>query len=297
MTNKKGHLGRLALVTTTLIWGTSFVILKNTLDSITPAWVMAYRFMGAAVVLLLAAIPRLKMLDKSYLKGGFLMGLCLAAGYLVQTYGLDNTTPGKNAFLTATYCILVPFLNWILMKRKPDGFNIFAACLCMVGVGFVCLSGTTGLTDINIGDILTLCCGLFYGLHIIATDKFVDGRDAILLSFVQFAVAAAICLALAVIFEPMPQHMPAEAWYSIAYLSLMCTGACFLLQTWGQKYTPPSTAAIILMLESVFGAIISVIAGQEILTVGIVLGFMLIFIAILISETKLEFIFKRKRNI
>ena len=294
--NKKGQLGRLALVVTTLIWGTSFVILKNTLDSITPTWVMAYRFMGAAAVLFLASIPRLKKLDKSYLKGGCVMGLCLAAGYIVQTYGLYNTTPGKNAFLTSTYCILVPFLNWIIMGRKPDGFNISAACLCMVGVGLVCLSGTAGLTDINIGDILTLCCGLFYGLHIIATDKFVEGRDAILLSMVQFAVAAAVCLLGAAIFEPKPQSMPAEAWYSIAYLSLMCTGACFLLQTWGQKYTPPSTAALILMLESVFGAIVSVIAGQEILTVGIVFGFVLIFVAILISETKLEFLLKRKRD-
>ncbi len=292
--NKKGTLGRLALVATTLIWGTSFVILKNTLDSITPTWVMAFRFGGAAVVLLLFSLPRLRKLDRAYLKGGAIMGACLAAAYIVQTYGLFFTSPAKNAFLTSTYCIFVPFLNWGIMKRKPDGYNISAACMCIVGVGLVCLGGTAGNLSINIGDILTICCGLLYGIHIIATDKFVDGRDAILLTTVQFAVAAVICLVGAAIFEPVPQNMPAEAWYSIAYLSIMCTGACFLFQTWGQKYTPPSSAALIMMLESVFGTIISVIVGQENLTFGIVLGFCLIFIAIFISETKLEFLRKKR---
>ena len=292
---KKGRMGRLALLLTTLIWGTSFVILKNTLDSITPTWVMAYRFTGAAVLLLLVSIPKLKKLDKTYLKGGAIMGACLAAGYIVQTYGLYFTSPGKNAFLTSVYCIIVPFLNWAIMKRKPDGYNISAAVICMAGVGLVCLSGTTGVMSINIGDILTLCCGFFYALHIIVTDKYVDGRDALLLSAVQFTVAAVICLVGAALFEPRPQRLPAEAWYSIAYLSLFCTGACFFLQTWGQKFTPPSTAALILMLESVFGAIVSSIVGQENLTAGILIGFVLIFTAILISETKLEFLHK-KRN-
>lgn len=294
--NKKGKLGRLALVATTLIWGTSFVILKNTLDSIMPTWVMAFRFMGAAAVLFLFSIPRLKKFDKSYLVGGGIMGVCLAAAYIVQTYGLYFTSPGKNALLTSTYCIFVPFLNWFIMKRRPDRFNICAAVLCMVGVGLVCLAGTSENLSINIGDILTLCCGVLYGLHIILTDKYVEGRDAILLTMVQFAVAAVICLAGAAIFEPVPRNLSSDAWWSIAYLSLLCTGACFFLQTWGQKYTPPATASIILMLESVFGATISVIVGQEILTFGIVLGFALIFIAILISETKLDFLLKRKRE-
>ena len=295
MTEKnKGKMGRLALLMTTLIWGTSFVILKNTLDSIMPTWVMFFRFGGAALVLLLFSIPRLKKIDKSYLKGGAIMGTCLAAAYIVQTYGLYYTSPAKNAFLTSTYCIFVPFLNWAIMKRKPDGYNISAACICIVGVGLVCLSGAAGALSVNIGDLLTLCCGLLYGVHIIATDKFVDGRDAMLLTTVQFAVAAAICLLGAAIFEPVPRSIPADAWYSIAYLSIMCTGACFLFQTWGQKFTPPSAAALIMMLESVFGTIISAIVGKENLTFGILLGFCLIFTAIFISETKLEFLHKKK---
>lgn len=287
---KYEKLGRLALLVTTLIWGTSFVILKSTLDSITPLWVLALRFSGAAVVVFLAVIPRLKKIDKQYLKGGVLMGTFLAAAYTVQTYGLVFTSPGKNAFLTATYCILVPFLYWGIYKRKPDKYNISAAVIGLVGMGFVCLQKDL---SVNIGDILTICCGLFYGMHIIVTANYVEDRDPLLLTMIQFAVAAVLCFVFALMFEPRPQGLPLSSWWSIAYLSIMCTGVCFLLQTVGQKYTPPSAAALIMTLESVFGTALSIILGQEILTAGIIIGFVLIFIAIIISETKLEFLKKK----
>lgn len=286
---KYEKLGRLALLCTTLIWGTSFVILKSTLDSITPLWVLALRFSGAAVVVLLAVLPRLKKIDKQYLKGGALMGTFLATAYTVQTYGLVYTTPGKNAFLTATYCILVPFLYWGIYKRKPDKYNVSAAIIGLVGMGFVCLQNDL---SINIGDLLTICCGLFYGLHIIVTARYVEDRDPLLLTMIQFAVAAVLCLVFAALFEPKPQSLPTNSWWAIAYLSIMCTGACFLLQTFGQKYTPPSAAALIMTLESVFGTALSIVLGQEMLTTGILIGFVLIFVAIIISETKLEFLKK-----
>lgn len=287
---KYEKLGRLALIATTLIWGTSFVILKSTLDNITPLWILTLRFSGAAVVVFLAVLPRLKKIDRQYLKGGILMGTFLATAYTVQTYGLVFTTPGKNAFLTATYCILVPFLYWGIYKRKPDKYNISAAVICLVGMGFVCLQDDL---SVNIGDLLTICCGLFYGLHIIVTARYVEDRDPLLLTMIQFAVAAVLCLVFASIFEPKPQSLPVSSWWAIAYLSLMCTGACFLFQTFGQKYTPPSAAALIMTLESVFGTALSIVLGQEILTAGIIIGFILIFIAIIISETKLEFLKKK----
>lgn len=286
----KANIGRLALIATTLIWGSSFVILKSTLDSITPLWVLAIRFGGAALIMLIACLPKLKKLDKQYIKGGAVMGLCLAFAYILQTYGLVYTTPGKNAFLTATYCILVPFLYWAIAGTKPDKFNISAAIVCLVGMGFVCLGNDL---SVNIGDILTICCGLFYGLHIIATSRAVEGRDALILTMLQFFFGGLICLAGAAIFEPVPTDIPSSSWASIAYLTFMCTGLCFFLQTIGQKYTPPSQVAVILTLESVFGTAISVALGQENLTFGIVLGFCLIFCAILTSETKLSFL-KRK---
>lgn len=248
------------------------------------------RFFGAAVVIFLAALPKLKKLDKETLKGGVLMGTLLAMGYTVQTYGLAYTSPGKNAFLTATYCILVPYLYWLIYKRKPDRYNIIAAVLGITGMGFVCLQNNL---SVNIGDILTICCGLFYALHIILTSHYVEDRDPVLLTVIQFATAAVICFAFALIFEPTPQNVPTNCWFAIAYLSIMCTGVCFFLQTFGQKYTPPSAAALIMMLESVFGTALSIALGKENLTAGVLCGFALIFIAIVISETKLEFIKKK----
>ena len=287
----KAALGRAALICTTLIWGTSFVVLKSALDSITPLWVLAIRFGGAALMMLVASIPLLKKLDKQYLKGGAIMGACLAAAYTVQTYGLMYTTPGKNAFLTATYCILVPFLYWIIFGKKPDKYNISAALICLVGMGLVCLNNDL---SVNKGDLLTVCCGLFYGLHIIVTSRHVEGKSPLLLTMIQFAVAAVLCLVFALLFEPKPENIPSGSWWSIAYLTFMCTGVCFFLQTVGQKFTPPSAAAVIMTLESVFGTALSVAMGQEMMTFNIGLGFVLIFCAILISETKLSFL-KKKR--
>ncbi len=290
MKDNKALIGRSALIATTLIWGTSFVVFKSALEDITPLWVLAIRFGGAALIMLLAAIPKLKELDKNYVIGGAVMGLCLAAAYTLQTYGLVYTTPGKNAFLTATYCILVPFLYWLLFKKKPDRYNVSAAVICLVGMGFVCLNDDL---SVNLGDMLTVSCGLFFGLHIIATSHYVEGRNVLLLTMLQFAVAGALCLVFAMLFEPRPANIPGSSWVSIAYLTVVCTGVCFFLQTVGQKYTPPSAVAVIMTLESVFGTALSIIMGQENITVKIAFGFCLIFVAIFISETKLEFLRKK----
>lgn len=289
--NNKANLGRTCLILTTLIWGSSFVILKSALDSITPLWVLAIRFSGAAILMLIACLPRLKKLDKRYVTGGCLMGLCLAAAYIVQTYGLVYTTPGKNAFLTTTYCILVPFLYWAISGKRPDKYNIIAALVCLVGVGFVCLGNDL---SINVGDMLTILCGLFYGLHIIVTSRTAENRDPVLITMLQFATAAVVCFIGAVLFEPAPHDIGSGTWLSIAYMTFICTGLCYILQTVGQKYTPPSQTAVILTLESVFGSAISVILGVESLTFNIALGFFLIFIAIITSETKLDFLNKKR---
>ena len=291
MNNNKANLGRTCLILTTLIWGSSFVILKSALDSITPLWVLAIRFSGAAILMLIACLPKLKKLDKRYVTGGCLMGLCLAAAYILQTYGLVYTTPGKNAFLTTTYCILVPFLYWIISGKRPDKYNIIAALVCLVGVGFVCLGNDL---SINIGDMLTILCGLFYGLHIIVTSRTAENRDPVLITMLQFATAAVVCFIGAVLFEPAPHDIGSGTWLSIAYMTFICTGLCYILQTVGQKYTPPSQTAVILTLESVFGSAISVILGVESLTFNIALGFCLIFIAIITSETKLDFLNKKR---
>lgn len=281
MKDRKNFLGHLALWGTAFIWGTSFVILKEALDSIGTMWVLALRFIIAAALLLLAAGKRLKTLGRDGLRGGMLLGVCLAAAYIFQTYGLKYTTPGKNAFLTSTYCVLVPFMGWGFYKRRPNAANIIAAFMCVLGIGLVSLSGTS---PFNIGDALTLVCGIFYALQIILTERFIGDCDALSLTGVEFGTAAVICLAGALIFESAPVGLSLEIWGSIAYMGVMCTALCFFLQTWGMRYTPSSTAAVIMTFESVFAIIISVIFYDEPVTVRLICGFTLIIASVIISE-------------
>ena len=286
------RLGRASLLGATLIWGSSFIILKSTLDSVPTLWVLALRFTGAAALMALIGWKELKQLDRQYLKKGAVLGTALFAAYTLQTFGLEYTTPGKNAFLTATYCVLVPFMWWALTKKRPDAYNLGAALVCIIGMALVSLDGDLSL---GLGDGLTICCGIFYALHIILTSRAVEGRSPVLLSMVQFAVAGLWCWVTAPMVSAFPTGVPASAWWSIAYLCFMCTGICFLLQTIGQKHATPQTASIILTLESVFGTLLSVIFYHEQLSLKTLTGFVLIFIAVLISETKLSFIRTKAR--
>lgn len=290
-TNHCRHLSRLALFATAFIWGTSFVVLKNTLDTVPTLYTLTIRFGGAALIMFLAGIKDFKKLDKSYWKGGALMGVALITAYITQTYGLVYTTPGKNAFLTATYCVIVPFLYWIIYKKRPDKYNISAALLCIVGMGFVSLQNNF---SIGLGEGLTIICGFFYAAHIIIIDKYIPGRNVVLLTMVQFIVAAAISGAGALMLEEFPHEIPGDVIAALLYLSFVCTAACFFFQIFGQKHTPPSTAAIILTLESVFGTILSVIFYKEALTLRLMIGFTLIFISVILAETKLSFLQKSK---
>jgi len=287
---KNALMGRLALFLTTIIWGTSFVVLKSTLDEAPVLWVLAIRFIGAALLLALISFKKLREINRDTVKAGMLMGLMLFLAYIFQTYGLAGTTPGKNAFLTAVYCVIVPFLNWFVHKRRPDGYNITAAVCCLAGVGFVSL---TGDLTIAMGDALTLVGGLCFALHILATDKGLEKHSTILLSFIQMATAGILGLISAIFFEPFPTQVSSGTLWSIAYLCVMCTALCFFLQTFGQKHTPPAAAAVIMTFESVFGAMISALLGQDQLTFRLVFGFLLIFVAVIISETKLSFLRKK----
>jgi len=288
MAKNKALWGRIALFGTALIWGTSFIILKSTLNSIGTLWVLAIRFSLAAGMLAIFCYKKILAMDKRILKGSILLGAALAAAYIIQTYGLIYTSPGKNAFLTSIYCVLVPFLAWGIYKRKPDSSNIIAAFLCVAGIGFVSLSSAEG--GLNIGDILTLICGIFYALQIIIMEQYIEGQDALPVSTVQFATSAVICWIGALLFEPAPGALPFGEWLNIIYMGVMCTGAGFFLQAWGMKYTPSSTAAVIISLEAVFGALFSVLFYHEPMTFKLFIGFLLIFVSVIISETKPRFL-------
>lgn len=282
------------LLAAPIIWGSSFVVMKHSLDSFTPFYLLAFRFTAAALVLALVFWRMWKEMDKGYLLAGLVTGTCLFLAYAFQTFGLDRTTSGKNAFLTAIYCVIVPFLNWIIVKQKPDKFNILAAVLCIIGIGMVSLtSGEGGSLTINLGDLLTLVGGFFFAAHIVAVNHFADGRDIFLVTTLQFAFFAAWSWVGAFAFrEPFPSGLTSGTVWGLAYLVIFSSCGALLFQNIGQKYTAPSTAAVLLSLEAPFGVLCSVLVGEEDLNAIMVLGFALIFVAVVCSETKFSFLWK-----
>ncbi|MCD8200342.1 MAG: DMT family transporter [Coriobacteriaceae bacterium] len=281
---------RILLLIAPIIWGSSFVVVKDTTDSVPPSWILAVRFVIAAIILALVFLPRRSLyLKPAYIGRGCLLGAMLFSGYLLQTYGIMSTTPGKNAFLTGAYVILVPFIGWLVTRRGVTRYNVIAAVIALIGIGFVTL---TGDFSIGLGDGLTLLGAIFYAIHILLVAHFAEGRDVYVLTIWQFAGAAVLALAVGLIFEPMPDwtQLSVPTIVSLGYLAVFCTAIALLFQNIGQAKVSPSSAALLLSLEAVFGVLFSILFGTEDMSVRVFIGFALIFIAIVISETHLDFL-------
>lgn len=276
------------IVCATLIWGSTFFILKDALDNVDLMFLMAFRFGFAAVLLGLVFWKRWKTIDRSYWWRGGLLGLFMFLAYSVQNYGLMDTTPGKNAFFTAVYCVIVPFLYWAVDRKRPSRWNVLAALLSVTGIGLVSWDGGLSLA---LGDVLTLAAGFFLACHIIAVAKFSEGRDIFLLTTLQFAMIALMCWVGTAITRGVPMDgLPGSAWGVMLYLAIGSTAVALLFQNVGQKYTDPSSAALLLALEAPFGVMFSVAFGAETPGGLMYLGFGLIFLAVVCSETQFQFL-------
>ena len=285
--------GRLALLTAALIWGSSFIIMKDTLDHIPVFQLLAIRFTLGG--LLLAAIFRKQLMQakRTILSHGAICGVLLLSAYASQTYGLQTTTPGVNAFLTAVYCVIVPFMAWGLSRKRPTPYNWAAAVMCIAGIGLISLSGDLTL---GAGEALTLLSGLLYALHIMGLSRYGEEDDPIALTIVQFAVVAVLSWIFTLTVEAgTPVPAPA-VWPKLMYLTVLATAVTLVCQSVGQSLTPPSQSAILLSLESVFGALFSVVLGYEALTLPILCGFTLVFISVIVSETQLSFLKRSKKT-
>ena len=282
--------GRLALLLAALIWGSSFVIMKNTVDDLPVFLLLAIRFSISFLVLGAVFFRRLKGLDRRFVLGGMLCGAMLIIAYSLQTFGLVGTTPGKNAVLTAVYCVLVPFMAWMFFRRRPSVWNWLAAGLCVAGIGLVSLDGGLSMAP---GDALSLLSGVCYALHIMALSRLGEKGDVFSLSIIQFGTAALLAWMLHLLTDPGAPMPALQIWPQLGYLSVCCTCVAITLQAVGQKLTPPSQAAILLSLESVFGVLFSLLSGAETITFQLAAGFALIFVSVIVSETQLSFLRRR----
>lgn len=289
---KRSLLGKIILLTVTVIWGSSFVILKDTLSSLDGKFtffILFFRFTVASLIIFVLFYKRIiKIKKRSFIKGAIL-GVILFSAYSIQTLGLNYTTPSKNAFLTVIYCVLVPFMSWFFLKRKPKPKNYLAAILCFVGVAFVALLGKSesGNNEL-LGDILTLFCGVFYALQIIYIEKYMQTEESIPILFVELGSVAVLCLILTSFME-FPRYysefsLSTEAIWKILYLAIFATCFAQFGQMIGQKYTSPTSTSLILSLETVFGVVFDLLLGNAKLTPFIVTGFIIIFVAELVNE-------------
>lgn len=273
------------LMLTALIWGTGFVVMKNTLSSVPPAAIIAIRYTIAAALTAVLFSKSLRGLTRADVARGALVGLLLALAYIVQTIGLNYTTAGKNAFLTTVYVLLVPFGGWLLFRQRLSRNNLLAAGLMLAGIGCLSLDGESG--GLNIGDLLTILCGVFYAAHIMAVERCQKKTNTCALIVLQFAFAASFAAGYHLLFERgMPIHFSAGTVGSLLYLSVFSTTVAMSLQNIGQSMAPASHASILLSLESVFGALASCIFLGEAVTARMLLGFAVIFAALVINSMR-----------
>ena len=282
MSNTRNIGATLILFLTAAIWGSSFVFQKYAVEQLPAAFIVAGRFTVAGILLALITMKKWKTIDKDCLWGGFLAGVTMSSGQVLQTVAMGlGTSPGKSAFLTAAYCVMVPFLSWFFQKERPKKNHLLSAVICLVGIGLISLNGGGGMM---LGDGVTLLCSVVYALNIIAIAIYSMGRDPIVFTMVQICTAA-ICAWVSVAFTGgMPETISMEAAASILYLALFCTALCLSLQTIGLKYVNATVATIILSLESVFGVLFSILLHHEKVTARMGIGFAVVFVAVLISQ-------------
>lgn len=314
--SKNSLWGRLALLAAAMIWGSSFFILKDALGDMPVFLILAVRFSVGFALLGALFHKRLLRMKKVAVLHGAVCGVLLFTAYAFQTFGLRETTPGKNAFLTTVYCVLVPFIGsaFALRRRgrlrvqagadgptavliaghdRPTLWNWLAAVACVIGIGLVSLNESLSM---NRGDALTLICGVFYALHVLAVGRYTRSEDAVSLTIVQFGAAAVCNWALSLLTETMPASVPSGALLELCYLAIFPTSIAMLLQSVGQSVTPAAPAAILLSLESVFGVLFSVLFAGELVTPRLLCGFALIFLAVIASETHFSFLFHQRKD-
>ncbi|MBR5218856.1 MAG: DMT family transporter [Clostridia bacterium] len=289
--------GNLLLLLAAFVWGLSFIAQSKGVELVSPIAFIGIRTMLGAVVL----APVIMIIDSGKKKkgvavqgwtkelfiGGTLCGIILFAATVLQTYGMIYTSPGKSGFITALYMIFVPLLS-LFSSKKPGVAVWISVVIALGGLYLMCMDSSL---TVNYGDILTLICALIFSFHIITIDKFSPKVDGVKLSFLQFFVCGILGILYILIFEK-PQLKPIlDCWVAIGYAGVFSCGVGYTLQIVGQKYTDPTSASILMSLESVFATLSTVVlvalgwqltGGQ--LSLREILGCVLMFAAILLVQ-------------
>jgi drug/metabolite transporter (DMT)-like permease len=271
----------LVLVGIALIWGATFVMVKNALTSVGPATFIAWRFVAATLTLLVIFHRRMRGLRPDELRAGILLGLWLGTGYVLQTTGLQHTTTGKTGFITGMNVVIVPILSAMLFG-KPPGWKATAGTLvAVIGMGLLSLDANLRVQS---GDLWVLGGAVAFALHIVSVSEFAAHHDPIRVAIVQLGAGAILVTGAAFVFEIPSLILPAATWEAIVFTGVVATALVFSTQIAVQRFTTSTHAALILSLESPFAAFFGWWWASEWLGSRELLGCALIMVGIVIAE-------------
>lgn len=271
----------LALLVATTVWGSTFVVTKQSLGTMSPASFLVWRFGLAAVVLALArpaALARLSAADRA--RAGAL-GIALGAGFLLQTAGLQHALAGVSGFLTGASVVLTPIVAALAFRAEIGGPGWAGVALAAVGLGL--LAG--GVPQHSwLGSILTLAGALGFACHITGLSQWATPENAVGVTTASVGVAAVLCALVAVPTGGIDAPPDASSWRAIAYLALAATCAGFVIQAWAQSALSASTAAVVMTTEPLFAALLATAAGERGLGVAGWAGGVVVVAAMFLAE-------------
>lgn len=281
--------GSLILMLTAIVWGSGFVAQSAGMELIEANTFNGLRMLIGSLVLLPLALHAEKTSDKQAAAGSKKMllisaaicGCVLCAASTIQTWGLAYTTAGKSGFITAMYMIFVPIIG-IAIGKKVSFKTFICAAIALFGMYLLCLYGSD--IEINFGDVLTLICALLFSVHILLIDRFIPEVNAVQFSCLQFLVCGVINIIFMFILENPSFEVIKSCAVPILYSGLFACGIGYTLQPIGQKYAEPTTASIIMSLESVFALIFGIIILNEPISLHELLGCMIMFAAIILIQ-------------
>ncbi|MBU0475719.1 MAG: DMT family transporter [Bacteroidetes bacterium] len=298
--------GEVNLLIVTLLWSATFVIVKGSLEDISSMLFIGLRFLIAGLILLPIVIRQKLDWKNSKLLPPIFLGVLLFLGFATQTVGLKHTSATKSAFLTGSAVAIIPFLQLIIEKKKPKTGPLIGVAVVLIGILF--LSGgnsiVTLLTDIvtnfNFGDFLTLICAVFFALYVVYLDMLSAKYIFWMLLIIQIGVSAILSFSTAIIFdfinyESLRVELTTQLSFGIIYTSIFATLFTTTLQTKYQKLVSPTKAGIVYSFEPIFAAIIAFVFLSERISPFGLLGAILIFVGLIISETY-DGIFKSLRK-
>ncbi len=292
----KKYLGESALLLNTIIWGGTFVIIKSALDDVSPMLFLGIRFLIAAIIFL-PFVPRIfKGISKKTFRGGILLGLLFFLGFAAQTFGLQYTSATKSGFISGTFVIFIPFLQFFVERKVPSKTNLISVVFVFIGLIFLSSKGQN-LFDIfseigsnfNFGDALTLLCSILFAVYMVYLDKISRENPYMPLVILQISVTGLSALLVSAFsfsfnLEHIHFNLTSNLVFAFLYTSILATIVTTTLQTKYQNVVTPTKAGIILSFEPIFAALAAFfVLGEKVSTFGFI-GCILIFTGLLLSE-------------